>query len=96
VGLLRVAAHAALAAGDKDTAGRLRINALDRSNGRMAEPTFVLSIAAWDAGNRNTVRAEELVHSLISEVPGLEAARLPLDALHIRVSRNSAPGRPMH
>lgn len=95
-GLLRAADRVAWKMGDTENAGRLRILALDRSVDRARDPLFILSVAAWDAGNRNSVRAEELVHGLLTEVPGLEAARLPLDALHIRLSRNAAPGRPMH
>lgn len=96
VGVLRAGDRAAAAMGDGEASGRLRINALDRTTGATRDPIFLLSVAAWDASNRNSVRAEELVHGLLTEVPGLEAARLPLDALHIRLSRNAAPGRPMH
>lgn len=96
VGVLQAGYRAAAASGDAEAAGRLRINALDRATGGTAQPAFVLSVAAWDTSNKNTARAEELVHGMLQEVPGLEAARLPLDALHVRVSRNAAPGRPMH
>ncbi|MDP2306187.1 MAG: hypothetical protein Q8P18_09165 [Pseudomonadota bacterium] len=96
VGVLRAADRTAWKLEDREGSGRLRINALDRTTGTARDPVFLLSVAAWDAGNRNSVRAEELVHGLLTEVPGLEAARLPLDALHIRLSRNAAPGRPMH
>jgi hypothetical protein len=96
VGVLRAADRTAWMLEDREGSGRLRINALDRTIGPARDPVFLLSVAAWDAGNRNSVRAEELVHGLLTEVPGLEAARLPLDALHIRLSRNAAPGRPMH
>ncbi|MDP2311448.1 MAG: hypothetical protein Q8P41_00970 [Pseudomonadota bacterium] len=96
VGVLRAGDRTAWKLQDREGGGRLRINALDRTTGTARDPVFLLSVAAWDAGNRNSVRAEELVHGLLTEVPGLEAARLPLDALHIRLSRNAAPGRPMH
>lgn len=96
VGLLRAADRAAWALADREGGGRLRINALDRSVGNTLDPLFLISVAAWDAGNRNSVRAEEIVHAQLSEIPGLDAARLPLDAMHIRLSRNAAPGRPMH
>ncbi len=96
VGALRAADRVAVAMGDLDTAGRLRINALDRTTGPATDPVFLASVAAWDAGNRNSVRAEEIVHGLLPELPGLDAARIPLDALHVRLSRNAAPGRPMH
>jgi hypothetical protein len=96
VGALRAADRTAMKLDDRDAGGRLRINALDRTTGPARDQLFLLSVAAWDAGNRNSVRAEELVHSLLTEVPGLEAARLPLDALHIRLSRNAAPSQPKH
>lgn len=95
-GLLRVADRVAWKMNDSDAGGRIRLLAYDRTANGARDPLFLLSVAAWDAGNRNSVRAEELVHGLLTEVPGLEAARLPLDALHIRLSRNAAPGRPMH
>jgi hypothetical protein len=96
VGVLRAGDRVAWKMDDREAGGRLRINALDRTVGSALDPLFLVSVAAWDAGNRNSVRAEEIVHGLLTEVPGLEAARLPLDALHIRLSRNAAPGRPMH
>lgn len=96
VGAIRVADRAALAMGDRDGMGRLRVNALDRSNGPTRDPLFVLSVAAWDAGNRNSLRCADLLHTLESDIPGLEAVRFPVDALQIRVGRNAAPGRAMH
>lgn len=96
VGLMRAADRAAWTLQDRDGAGRLRLNAYDRTTGNAHDPLFLLSVAAWDAGNRNSVRAEELVHGELTEVPGLDAARIPLDSMHIRLSRNAAPGRPMH
>lgn len=95
-GVLRLAERAAFAQGDTDNGGRLRINAYDKTTGSALDPLYLLSVAAWDAGNRNSLRATDIVHGQLTEVPGLEAARLPLDALHIRLSRNAAPGRPMH
>ncbi|MSP54688.1 MAG: hypothetical protein EXR69_03650 [Myxococcales bacterium] len=95
-GLLRVSADAAFAVGDTDTGGRLRLNAIDRAVGKAYDPVFALQVAAWDAGNRNSVRATELVHPLVEQVPGLDIARVPLDALHVRLSRNAAPAVPMH
>lgn len=95
-GVLRVAADAAFAAGDSDTGGRLRLNALDKAVGKAYDPLFAVSVAAWDAGNRNSVRATELLHPLVDEIPGLDVARIPLDALHVRLSRSAAPGVPMH
>ena len=77
--------------------GRLRISALDLADGAgLNDPLILLWMAAWDTGNRNTVRATELVHRAEAQVPGLDAARVPLDALHLRVSRNAAPSVPTH
>ena len=95
-GVLRALDLVARSRGDSDASGRLRINALDRSLGAAADPLFYLFVAAWDAGNRNTPRAAEIVHQNLSLLPGLTIARAPLDALHIRLSRNAVPGVPMH
>lgn len=95
-GVLRLGEMAARVRGESEAAGRLRINAFDRSIGNAADPVFYLAMAAWDAGNRNTPRAAELVHQLLPGAPGLTVARAPLDALHIRLSRNAVPGVPMH
>ncbi|HNC96671.1 MAG TPA: hypothetical protein PKW90_11135 [Myxococcota bacterium] len=96
VGALRAADRAAFVMGDREGGGRLRINALDRSTGTARDPLFVLSVAAWDAGNRNSLRCADLLHTLMSEIPGLEAVRFPVDALQIRVGRNAAPAGPSH
>jgi hypothetical protein len=78
-------------------AGILRINALEQMDAMKAslslakDPIFSLSVAAWDAGNRNPVRAQQLVHELLGRFPTLTAARYPLDALNIRASRNAGP-----
>jgi len=96
LGVFIAADRAAAAAGQDQTMGQLRIDALDRAIGPARDPLFLLSVAAWDTGNRYTTRAEELVHELAPVVPGLDVARLPLDSLHVRLSRNAAPGRPMH
>jgi hypothetical protein len=95
-GVLRAADLYARARGEDETSGILRINAQDRNVDRARDPVFTLFLAAWDAGNRNTPRATELVHQSIDLLPGLVEARAPLDALHIRLARNSAPGVPMH
>jgi len=91
VGALRAAMIVADAAGQTRDAGILRVNALDRSVDSAADPVFFMSIAAWDTGNRNAQRAQDLVHGLSSRFPAVEAARLPLDALGIRLGRNAAP-----
>jgi hypothetical protein len=95
VAVLRAGMLVADGAGQYRDAGILRINALERSNGPAGDPVFLLSVAAWDAGNRNPLRAQELIHALARSHPALEAARTPLDALHIRLSRNAASGGPV-
>ena len=78
-------------------AGILRLNALEQLDSMKAslnltkDPVFVLSVAAWDSGNRNPVRAQQLVHGLLKRFPSLTAARYPLDALNVRASRNAGP-----
>ncbi len=96
VAALRAGMIVADANGQFRDAGVLRINALDRSAESAADPVFLASVAAWDAGNKNALRAQELVHRLIRRYPPLEAVRYPLDALHIRLSRNAAPAAPVH
>ncbi len=77
-------------------AGILRINAFERSDGPGRDPTFLLSTAAWDAGNRSPLRAQEIVHGLVSRYPSIRTARYPLDALHIRLGRTAAPSTAVH
>jgi hypothetical protein len=81
-------------------AGILRLEALERmaggAGGVERDPVFAMSMAAWDAGNRNPLRPEDIVHDLVPEFPGIEAVRAPLDALHLRRSRNAAPSSPVH
>jgi len=96
IGILRAGDRAAAVIGDRDDMGRLRVNALDRSIDAARDPLFLLSVSAWDAGNRNSLRCADLLHALIPDIPGLEAVRLPVDALQIRVGRNAAPSHPMH
>ena len=96
VGALRAGMLVADAAGQYRDAGILRINALERSTGPSADPVFLMSVAAWDAGNRNPQRAQDLIHSLVGRFPGVDAARYPLDAMHIRLARNAGPATPVH
>jgi len=96
VGALRAAMVVADANGQYRDAGVLRINALDRSVDSAADPVFLASVAAWDAGNKNALRAQELVHRLSQRYPAILAARYALDSLNIRMSRNAAPTAPVH
>ncbi len=77
-------------------AGILRLNALERMESVGIDPVFALSVAAWDAGNRNPMRPEDLLHQFGSSYPALVAAKAPLEALHLRRSRNAAPSTPVH
>lgn len=95
-GVLRAGDRVAQAQGDTDAMGRLRILALDKQTGAARDPVFLTFVIAWDAGNRNTVRATQLLHELETDVPGIHVARSAVDALHIRLSRNAAPGLPMN
>ncbi len=91
------ACAAAAAATWRVPVGRLRVTALDLADScGLNDPLILLWVAAWDAGNRNTVRSTELLHRVEAQLPGLDAARVPLDALHLRVSRNAAPSVPTH
>lgn len=81
--------------GQTRDAGILRINALDRSVESAADPLFFVSVAAWDVGNRNPLRAQDLLHGLLSRFPGVEVSRYPLDAMHVRLGRNAAPATPV-
>ncbi|MBN1335792.1 MAG: hypothetical protein JXB39_07505 [Deltaproteobacteria bacterium] len=96
LGVLREAERIAGRAGDDRAMGLLRLHAVDFSIGSAAEPAYLLSVAAWNAGNKNASRAADLLHAQEGRIPGVEVARIPLDALQVRIGRESAPGVPMH
>ena len=96
LGVLRAGAVVADASDQYRDAGLLRLNTLDASQGPLWDPVFVMSLAAWSAGNENTLRAQELAHQLLGRFPGVAAARYPLDALHIRRGRDSVQLSPVH
>jgi hypothetical protein len=96
VSVLRAAERLARRIGDEQAQGLLVIDTLDLSADSAAEPYFLLAAAAFDASNRNTTRAEDLLHGQEGHMPGVEIARYPLDALHVRISRESGPELPMH
>lgn len=77
-------------------AGILRLNALERMEATGIDPVFAIAVAAWDAGNRNPLRAEEILHQFRSSYPALSAAKPALEALHLRRSRNAGPANPVH
>jgi hypothetical protein len=96
LGALRAGICVAERLGQAEDAGLIRVNIHDLSEGPTRDPVFTLSLAAWDAAHRNAVRSLDLVHSLTTDFPQLELARVPLDAMSVRLSRNSAPSAPVH
>jgi hypothetical protein len=96
VGLIRAAARLAQTLGDVQGEGRLRLAGLDASSGTALDPLYQLSMAAWDTQNRNPHRAQSLLHGQVSRAPGLDAARISLNVLYLRVSRDAGDGIPMH
>ncbi len=91
VGLLRNLALIADVEGNRETAGRLRINAMEMSGDEhTACPVAALNLAAFDASNAYPLRPSDTLHNLIRRYPSLEAARMSLDVLAIRVGRNSS------
>ena len=87
VGTLRNLSLIAQRGGDKELSGILRINAMEKSMDAAASPEGLLSLAAWDAGNRYPARGLEIIHQHIKRYPSLEAVRYGLDVFAVRVSR---------
>ena len=58
------------------------------------DPVFALSVAAWDAGNRNPLRPEEITHQLKTSYPAL-LQRGPL-LKPPREGANAGPSNPVH
>jgi hypothetical protein len=95
--VLRAAICVADGLGQRDDAALLRVEVADLSDeGPARDPVFLLSFAAWNVAHRNAVRALDIVHALGRDHPQLELARVPLDAMSVRLSRNSAPAAPVH
>jgi hypothetical protein len=95
-GVLRAGVRLAQHRGDEQAEGVLRVAALDNATGPSVDPVFQLSMAAWDTRNRNTQRAQDLLHGQRHSVPGTNAIRISLNALSLRVSRDAGAGMPMH
>jgi len=95
-GVLRAGMVVAHAEGESRDSGVLRINLFDEADAHLADPVFLMSTAAWHTGNRSPQRAQETVHRLVRTYPSVEAARYPLDALHVRLSRTAAPSGAAH
>jgi hypothetical protein len=101
IGSLRTAAEYAEALGDRETSGKLRILAMEaegsmetRNKDYVGSPLGMLSLAAWDAGNRYPTRALDILHNLVRRYESLETARFALDALALRVSREGVGENP--
>jgi hypothetical protein len=94
VGALRTLALVAEREGDREASGILRINALEHSDKERACPVGMLALAAWDAGNRYPMRAQDILHNQARRYPSLEIARYGLDVLALRVGaeRVETPG----
>ena len=87
VGAFRNLALVAEVEGDREAAGLLRINAMEKSEKSTACPVGLIALGAWDASNRYPTRAQEILHSQARRFPSLEAARYGLDVMALRVSR---------
>ena len=96
VGVLRAGVRLAHHHGDEQSEGLLRVSSLDASTGPSLDPVFQISMAAWDTGNRNSQRAQDLLHAQRFSVPGIDSIRISLNALSLRVSRDAGDGIPMH
>ena len=88
-GTLWSLALVAEAEGDREASGLLRLNARDKADlgNHLQDPVSLLSLAAWDASNRNVHRAPELLHDQARRYPELEVARYGLDVLALRVQK---------
>ena len=93
--LLRVGALWAQENDQHRDSGRLRLIVREAS-GPIRDPLFLLAFAAWEAGNKSTLRAQDIVHEFSSEFSSLQSARIPLDSLHIRRGRDSVQDGPSH
>ncbi|MCP4918017.1 MAG: hypothetical protein GY913_13980 [Proteobacteria bacterium] len=93
-GVLRAGARTEDALGNEYNAAVLRRLARDASTGPAADPVFFVALSAYHASTRNAHTSAELLHGQISFVPGLYGARIALDALNLRVQRDSGPGNP--
>lgn len=76
---------------NSEESGKLRILAMEMADTKDATacPAGLLSLAAWDAGNRYTMRGSDIIHTAIRRYPSVEASRYALDVLALRVSREA-------
>lgn len=88
IGILRNLALVAEEEDDnREEGGKLRILAMEGSLDHTGCSVGLMSLAAWDTGNRYPSRAQEIIHRNTVYYPSLEAARYGLDVLALRVSR---------
>lgn len=79
---------------NSEEGGKLRILAMEKSDDATSAPEGLLSLTAWDAGNRYTMRGAEIVHNASRRYPSVEAARYALDVLGIRIGRSQSSVNP--
>lgn len=92
-GVYRSLAMIAEIEGDRETSGKLRIQAKDMGEeDAAAAPEGLLSLTAWDADNQYTMRGLEIIHQQARRAPSLEVVRTALDLLAIRVGRSLGGG----
>ena len=93
--LLRAGALWAEANDQHRDSGKLRLIVREAS-GPVRDPVFLIAFSAWEAGNKSTQRAQDLIHEYASQFPALHSARVPLDSLHIRRGKETVPVGPTH
>lgn len=87
VGVLRNLSLLAEVEDNREEGGKLRILAMEASLEHTGCAVALMSLAAWDTGNRYPSRAQEIIHKNTIYYPSLEVARYGLDVLALRVSR---------
>ncbi len=90
VGLLRNLALVAELEGNHEASGLLRGFALARSINATDCPTALLSLTAWDAGDRYVRRGHEILQRAEQRYPTVAAARVALDQLSTKVAAEDA------
>ena len=93
-GLYRNLALVAEIEGNRETSGRLRIQARDVERNEAGAPEGFMALAAWDADNQYTQRGLDIIHQLARRAPSLEVARTAYDQLAVRDQRGKGPGTP--
>jgi len=92
-GVYRNLAMIAELEGNRETSGELRIAAKDMGElDAAAAPEGLVSLVAWDAENKYTMRGLEIIHQQVRRAPSLEVVRTALDLLAIRIGRSAGSG----